>query len=174
MYSTANMSISMSTPPHLTSSLLTPPPLQRQHSLSRYTNSPINRQIPLNEMFANEMNNSNIARKHMVRGALIELTYIFVPLGTAGKIPNGTTGRISRRRHGGWLQVKFECYDKCVNVRTCNCKLILKTTNKKSLSIIHSAMEFEGLSARIFRMIETEAIDCTSLNAIIQFIQNQL
>lgn len=117
--------MSNTTTPQAASQRRSPPPIQRQDSARWYASVPqIKRQIPLGEEFAKVMEDRTAARKQMVRGASVELTYLFSLPGNAGQIPSGTTGRISRRIAGGWLQVKFEGHDKSIKVRTSNCNWI--------------------------------------------------
>jgi hypothetical protein len=105
--------------------LLTPPPIQRQDSSRLYAEGvTVRRQIPLGEVFAGVTVKRDEMRSRMVKGAHIELNYIFAPRGEVGKITRGTRGCISKRMGSGWLMVRFEGINKCVKVRTSNCRYI--------------------------------------------------
>jgi hypothetical protein len=111
--------------PSAAQTLFTPPPIQRQDSARWYTlqrPTPPKRQVPLGEQFAAVMDDQRTDRLKMVRGATVELNYVFAPAGAVGKVASGTSGRVSKRILGGWLMVKFDGQSKPVKVRTSNCR----------------------------------------------------
>lgn len=123
--------------------LLTPPPIQRQDSARWYADhrpAPPKRQVPLGEEFAAVMDDQSAERRKMVRGSAVKLQYIFVPDGAVGAIASGTTGRVSKRIHGGWLVVKFDGQTKSVKVRTSNCLRIRKAVVDAGYDTFRRAM----------------------------------
>jgi hypothetical protein len=117
--------------------LLTPPPIQRQDSARWYADHrppPVKRQVPLGEEFEAVAAARENMRSRMVRGAHVELNYVFAPSDEISKITRGTRGRISKRMASGWLMVRFEGFDKCVKVRTSNCMLALYTVAPKPVA----------------------------------------
>ena len=121
---------------------LSPPPIQRQDSARWYAanhNPPaITRQIPLGEEFAKVANERALERSKFVRGTEVELNYIIAPQGDVGKLARGTKGRVDRRIKGGWLSVQFgrAGVDKCLKVRTSNCRTPTMASTKPSYTVL--------------------------------------
>lgn len=102
-----------------------PPPIRRLDTASHYAdNTHAPRTIPLGEEFDKVLAERVKQRNKMVKGAIVELMYLWILPKFVGTIPRNTRGRVVRRSTGGRILVKFDGYNKGVIVRTTSLRLV--------------------------------------------------